>query len=220
MTSGIHRRNLIRAGALVLAIPHVYSANAEIAISTGINRAGRLRALSQRSAKAYTQEYLGVLPERAREIAQTAQRLISANLDEIIKANPPTEVARLVKKTADAAAELRVVMNQERSKEGALVVSRQADVLLDAADKASGGFESLGKASSSARLINVSGRQRMLSQRMSKNYFLVAAGYPAKAYRDVIEADRAAFSQALAQLQNGSLSTPGIRNELALAQTQ
>jgi len=219
MTWRLQRRTLVRAAALALAVPYVYSANAQIAISTGINRSGRLRALSQRSAKAYTQEYLGVLPERASEIAQTAQRLISANLEEITKANPPVEIARLLKKTVDAAAELRALMGHARSKEGALAVSRQADVLLEAAEQVSGGFESLNKAAS-ARLINMAARQRMLSQRMTKNHFLIAAGYAAKAHRDMIEADRATFSQVLVQLQNASLSTPGIRNELALAQGQ
>lgn len=219
MTSGLQRRTLVRAAALALAVPQVYSANAEIAISTGINRSGRLRALSQRSAKAYTQEYLGVLPERAREIAETAQRLIGANLEEIIKANPPTEIARLVKVTVDAAAELRALMGRARSKEGTLAVARQADVLLGAAEQATGGFESLNKAAS-ARLINMAARQRMLSQRMTKNHFLIAVGYPAKTHRDLIEADRTTFVQVLGQLQNASLSTPGIRNELALAQGQ
>jgi len=215
----IQRRTVLRAGALALAIPYAYSANAEIAVSTAINKAGRLRALSQRSAKAYSQELLGILPEHAREIAQVAQRLISAHLEELTKAKPPTEVARLLQRTVDMAGDLRVLMERGRTKEGALAVSHQADLLLDAADHATAAYEALGKASS-AKIINVAARQRMLSQRMTKNYFLVAAGYPAKTYRDPIDKDRAAFAQALAQLNAGALSTPGIRNELALAQTQ
>lgn len=219
MKSGLQRRTLIRAAAVALAVPAVHSANAEIAISTAINRAGRLRALSQRGAKAYGQEVLGVLPETAREIAQTALRLIGGNLDELVKANPPTEVAKLVQRASEAATELRGLMGRDRTKEGMLGVAKQADVLLQAADNATNGYEALGKVNS-AKLINTAARQRMLSQRMTKNYFLVAAGYPPKGYRDQIEADRVAFAAALGQLQNGSLSTPSIRNELALAQSQ
>ena len=219
MKSGLRRRTVLRAGALALAIPYAHSANAQLAISTAINRAGRLRALSQRSAKAYSQEFLGVLPEHAREIAQVAQRLISANLEELAKSTPPAEVVRLVQRAAGAAADLRVLMDGGRTKEGTLTVARQADVLLDAAEQATAAYEALGKAGS-AKLINVSGRQRMLSQRMTKNYFLIAAGHQAKTHRDHIEADRKAFAQALALLNGSALSTTGIRNELALAQSQ
>lgn len=215
----IRRRTVLRLGAFALAAPYAYSANADIPISTAINRSGRLRALSQRSAKAYSQELLGVLPEHAREIALVAQRLISSHLEELTKAKPPNEVARLLQRAVEVAAELRVQMDRARTKEGALAVAKQADVLLDAADHVTTAYETLGKAQS-AKLINVAARQRMLSQRMTKNYFLVAAGYPAKAYRDLIEIDRAAFTQALALLNGSALSTPGIRNELALAESQ
>jgi hypothetical protein len=219
MKSALGRRTVLRAGVLAFAIPCVHSANAQIALSAAINRAGRLRALSQRSAKAYSQEFLRVLPEHAREIAQVAQRLIATNLEELAKAKPPTEVVRLVQRATDAAADLRVQMEGGRSKEGVLTVSRQADLLLDAAEQATAGYEALGK-SGSAKLINVSGRQRMLSQRMTKNYFLIAAGHHAKTHRDHIDTDRTAFAQALALLNGSALSTTGIRNELALAQSQ
>jgi len=219
MELDLQRRTVLRAGALALVIPYAHSADAQIALSTAINRAGRLRALSQRSAKAYTQELLGVLPEHARELAQVAQRLISSNLEELIKAKPPGDVMRLLQRAAEVAAELRVLMERGRTKEGALAVARQADLLLDAAEHATGAYEALGKASS-AKVINVAGRQRMLSQRMTKNHFLIAAGFPAKAHRDAIDSDRTAFTQALALLNGSALSTAGIRNELALAQTQ
>ncbi|HSV45357.1 MAG TPA: type IV pili methyl-accepting chemotaxis transducer N-terminal domain-containing protein [Ramlibacter sp.] len=219
MTPSIGRRTAIRAAALALAVPYVYSANAEIAVSTAINRSGRLRALSQRCAKAYGQELLGVLPEHAREIALTCLRLIAVNLDELNKGGAPTEVARLVQQAATAAGGLRTLMGRERTRDGLLAVSRQADVLLDSAEQATSAYEALGK-SGSAKLVNLCGRQRMLSQRMTKNYFLLAAGHQAKATREQIEADRAAFAQALHQLNAAPLSTSGIRNELVLAQSQ
>jgi hypothetical protein len=215
----IGRRALLRAAALSFAVPHVHSANAEIAVSTAINRAGQLRALSQRGAKAYCQEFLGILPEHAREIAQAVMRQISANLEELARSNPPAEVARLVHETVGVSNQMRGVMDLERTKDGMLAVARQADALLEAAERTTNAYQALGK-SGSAKLINVSGRQRMLSQRLTKNYFLLAAGHHAKTVRDSIDADRAAFARALGELGNAAISTPSIRNELVLAQSQ
>jgi hypothetical protein len=110
-------------------------------------------------------------------------------------------------------------MEQQRTREGMVAVARQSDVLLHSAEQTANAYEALSKAGS-AKVINVAGRQRMLSQRMTKNYFLIAAGNPAKGYREQIDADRAAFSHALAQLQNAPVSTSSIRNELSLAQSQ
>ena len=70
------RRQALRtvAGvALMAALP--LSAQARLALSTAINRTARFRALSQRMAKAYAQLFLGVLPDRAREVLTTARQL-------------------------------------------------------------------------------------------------------------------------------------------------
>jgi hypothetical protein len=53
-------------GAMALPLPLL--AQGRPALSTAINRAGRMRALSQRMSKAYAQGALGVMPERAQPI--------------------------------------------------------------------------------------------------------------------------------------------------------
>jgi hypothetical protein len=213
------RRDVLRAALLALAVPSAISARGEIALSTAINRSGMLLTLSQRCAKAYAQEFLGVLPEHAREIGITARRLIGANLDELTRGHPPSEIAQVLHKTSEASKTLHDLMERERTKDGVQAVAREADVLLDEADQLRHAYETAAR-HESARLITLAGRQRMLSQRVTKNYFLEAAGFRTKAYKDLVEADRGAFGQALTQLENASLSTPAIRNELALARGQ
>ena len=74
-----------------------------LALSTAINRAGRLRALSQRTAKAYAQLTLEVLPDRSQEVMTTAQNLIKASLVELGRAGFAAETANLLSVcTADA----------------------------------------------------------------------------------------------------------------------
>lgn len=54
-------------------------------LATAINRAGRFRALSQRIAKAYCQIHLNVDPSDARQVLETARRLVRAGFDDLAK---------------------------------------------------------------------------------------------------------------------------------------
>lgn len=93
-SNGAHRRTLLKAAALGALLPTAWSANAEIPLSTAINRAARFRALSQRCAKAYCQTYLEVLPENARDTLNTAQRLIQVGFEDLGKGGFSTSVAK------------------------------------------------------------------------------------------------------------------------------
>ena len=68
--------------------------------------------------------------------------------------------------------------------------------------------------------INKAGRERMLSQRMAKHYFLMAAGVEPKASQTQMNADAAEFKQALQALAAAPVSTAAIRSELDLGQAQ
>src|SRR5690606_16488295 len=60
-------------------------------------------------------------------------------------------------------------------------------------------------------VVNVAGRQRMLSQRMAKLALLQAAAGDAAPFGDELAATRAAFEQGLDTLAQAPLSTPEIR---------
>ena len=60
----------------------------------------------------------------------------------------------------------------------------------------------------------------MLSQRMAKNYFLVAAKADSKLVLAQLAADANDFRQAMQSLVAAPVSTPAIRGELELAASQ
>lgn len=214
------RRAAVRTLASVVlmsALP--LSAQARMALSTAINRTARFRALSQRMAKAYGQLQLGVLPERAREVLAQARQQAQSGFDALDQHAWPPEVARPLAEVRRSAERLDALLVQAPSKDSVAAVAAQADRMLEAADTATQALEKLAQAGT-AKLVNTAGRQRMLSQRLAKNYNLLAAGVDARAAREQMVADAGEFRRALSGLGQAPVSTPAIRTELELGQAQ
>lgn len=213
------RRAMLQTVAVVLLAPALTPAHAQLAISTAINRTGRFRAMSQRIAKTYCQMYLNVLPEQTRAVMTTARQLVRSGFEDLAKVQWPSDLGRLVadvQKQADALESL-LVMPPTRESVGAVAV--QSDKMMAAAQAATEAFEKFGK-TGTAKLVNVAGRQRALSQRLAKNYFLVAAKIEGKGTQDQMKADAAEFRLAMSTLAAAPISTPAIRNELSLGDSQ
>lgn len=214
------RRNAVRALASVLLIPALpLSAQARMALATAINRTARFRALSQRAAKAYGQMHLNVAPARAREVLEHTRRQVRSGFEDMDRQSWPPEVARLLADVRRSADRLDALLAQAPSREGFQAVSAQSDQMFAAANTATEALERLAQAPT-ARLVNTAGRQRMLSQRLAKNYELTAAGLDGRAVREQMAGDAGEFQHALAQLVKAPISTFAIRSALELGQAQ
>ncbi len=202
-------------GALGLA-PTVWAQ--PMALSTTINRAGRLRALSQRIAKAYAQLVLGVTPEQSREVMTTALRIAKTHLGELSRAGLPAEAASLLALCTADADHLAEVVASTVSMARMADVNKTADQLLANAERLTATLEGTGKPG--AKIINIAGRQRMLSQRMAKSFMLIEAGLDTPVLRKQLEVARAEFVQGMDTLEAAPVSTTAIKQNLVLARTQ
>ena len=95
----------------------------------------------------------------------------------------------------------------------------QSDKVMAATNATAEIFEKVAKIGS-AKLINVAGRQRALSQRVARDYFLTAAKLDGKGLQDQMKADVVELKKGFEVLKSAPISTPAIRNELELGQAQ
>ncbi len=199
-------------------------AQAQMGLSGAINYAGWFRALSQRMAKAYCQQYLQVLPGAAVDVLGLARKMVQSGSGELARGMQtgrwPADVGRQLEEVQKQFALLNQLTATQPTQTALVVAaSDQADRTLLIAQTVTESIEKLAQAPS-ARLVNLAGRQRMLSQRLAKNYFLNAAKVESKVVQAQLVSDAADFRLALQALKAAPVSTPAIRNELELADSQ
>lgn len=196
----------------------------QMGLSGAINYAGWFRALSQRMAKAYCQQYLQVLPAAALDVMGLARKMVQTGSTELARGMQtghwPAEVGRQLEEVQKQFALLNQLTAEPATKTALVVAaSEQADRTLLIAQAVTESIEKMAQAPS-ARLVNLAGRQRMLSQRLAKNYFLNAAKVDSRIVQAQLASDAADFRQALLTLKSAPVSTTAIRNELELADSQ
>lgn len=212
------RRELILGGAGSL-LPMVSSAQV-LDLNDAINKAGRQRMLSQRMAKSYLAMGLSVEPQMADRTLAASMALFDRQLVELKVFSPAPEI----KSTYGL---LEAVWSDYKA---ALVGTRpgkaQADAVITLAGKvlriANEGTGQLEKASGRplGKLVNVAGRQRMLSQRMAAFYLSASWGVQAAASIAELNKARDEFIAAQQLLRGAPEATPAIKAELELADMQ
>jgi hypothetical protein len=194
--------------ALMLAAACAYAADID-----SINLAGQQRMLSQRIIKSWCQIGLNVQPEVSKEQLGDAVRQFESNLNNLDRAAATPEARTAVAGLRAAWTPLRsAALDNVRQAAAAQLDSRAEDVLM-AAERLTRVLQEQA-ATPVSRWINLSDRQRMLSQRLVKIYMMRQWGVDNAALRDELERVQNEFSGALSSMQQRA-DNPALRDQLA-----
>lgn len=200
----------------VVAAP---GAPAGLSLPAAVNKAGRQRMLSQRCAKAWLMVLGNVEVDKGRQILAASVALFERQLAELATLQPNPEVAAaLVQLKADWEA-YKPGLVQAPTAAAAPALFKHNEVVLAAAHRLTQAYEKA-MGGSLGRIINLAGRQRMLSQRMAKFYLFQRAGVMAGDAAAGLGKARTEFAQAHGELMKAPENTPAVTNELALVEQQ
>lgn len=216
------RRNFLfgLAGVGVAALLPTDSAWAAIADSNeAINKAGRLRMLSQRIAKAYCQVGQGILPDKAARILTASQQLFRDHLAELKVYAPSAEIKATYAELEKLWDRYQTLTSGHPNLEKARLIATLNEDVLRVAHQATSQLE-LHSGGNVGRLINIAGRQRMLSQRMAKFYMLRTWGIKSPEMEREAQLARREFVSALEVLSKAQENDASINAQLDLARMQ
>lgn len=189
-------------------------------LSDAINQAGRQRMLSQRMAKAWLAQGQDVETLRAGKAMTASVALFERQLQALRDFAPSPAISATYSELALAWADYQQALTTlaPSAANTPKLIALDGQVLA-LAHRGTVALETYA-AKPTARLVNLAGRQRMLSQRLAK-YFLVRrwhAGVPDAAAQS--EQAQREFTAALDVLQNAPEATAAIQQEIEIGRAQ
>ena len=236
MKPAIHKVIVVMLlGALVT--PLTGNAEPPLTLVAAINTAGLQRMLTQRIGKAYSQIGIGANPESSHqelqesvasfdenlaaleEFASSLQQLqksitsFDRTLVEPKEYTTTQSVIIALKQVRNLWTPVRAVATGSVNLYGAKLVAYWNDDLLHATHKVTQLLQDVSN-TPPVRLVNISGRLRMLSQRMAKLYMLQVWGINTLTVQDELEAARNSFTRSFAILLATPENTDAIQHRL------
>jgi nitrate/nitrite-specific signal transduction histidine kinase len=216
----LSRRHLLAlAAAASCALPGTLRAEVSD-LNDAINKAGRQRMLSQRMSKAWLALGQEIEPQRAERVLAESMATFDRNLAELKAFAPAPEVKATYVKLEAAWSDYKGVL--VGSKPGLAAAPQLLQLDGQVLALAHQGTQQLEQHANKplGHLVNIAGRERMLSQRMAKFHLALAWKVPAAEAAKQIDTARSEFVAALEVLAAAPQTTAAIQDQLTLARQQ
>jgi nitrate/nitrite-specific signal transduction histidine kinase len=178
-------------------------------LSQAVDVAGKQRMYTQRMLKDYAmiglQNNFGNPQEDLKKIMANFEN----HLDSLIEFNKEPKTEESLLKVKKMWGPIKEALNEPPSKDKAGKMQEDLEALLKQSNEAVGLFaKQTGK--ESGEIINISGRQRMLSQRMASLYMLKVWGVDDPQFKEKMTKSMKLFKDSLERLKKSNMNTPEI----------
>lgn len=192
-------------------------------LSQAINESGRLRMLSQRMAKAYLLKAMDIQPDKAHAQFLASFNKFEANLSDLhqfsSELGSPISIETSLKTINQEWQSYKSELHKDPTQFSAANILSLSDKTLLACETLVSELEKAAERDS-ARWVNLSGRQRMLSQRIAKLYSAISLSGDIERYDSGLKQAIHEFDLALEELMHSPDNTHYVNHKLKKVATQ
>lgn len=205
--------------AVFLCVFSVQAFSEVLTMGSALNKAGRQRMLTQNIMKNYMALGLNVDVVRARNELDRSVALFEEQYQELTEYAPSDNIRKSLSKVEDLWFEYRSLAIGKVSRENAAKLLDRNNAILAACHQVVLDLEAFA-GRKSAKMVNTSGRQRMLSQRIAAYYFAQAWGFRDAEFAAAFEKAKAEYGAGLTTLIGFDKNTVDIREALKKVDAQ